>query len=813
MSNPCTSRFVAPRGLAVCVLLAALAAGCTDATPEDTTQTGNTQVTSCAVVADCPAPANPCDEPVCAADHTCATKPRVEAAACSDGNGCTTGETCKAGACVGGTARVCDDADACTADSCEPDSGACLFAPSAGHCNDGNPCTADACTAGKCVSTASKGFCDDGDACTVMDLCAATKCTPGSARTCNDGNPCTDDSCAAATGCTATNNKVPCQDGNPCTTGDACLDGACRKGTGALVCDDKNPCTTDVCLAAKGCTPTPTSGPCDDGSACTADDACAAGACVAGATKVCNDANPCTDDLCDAAKGCTTLPNQATCTDASVCTEGDLCQGGACVGGKAKACGDANPCTSETCDPVAGCLIAAAATPCDDANACTTGDFCADKACQGGGAVACDDKNPCTDDSCDKVKGCQHASNIAPCNDGSACTEADACLAGICAAGKAKNCDDANACTKDSCDPVKGCETAAAADVCDDGNPCTTGDACANSACKAGAATACDDKNPCTDDSCDAKLGCVKTNNTAPCDDGNAATTADKCAGGACGGALPPPAPTCEDFCAKVAVACTGANVQYANPGECISYCKNEGKIPAGATTDKSGNTIGCRTYHAGLAAVSSSNAASHCPHAGKSGGNVCGTWCENYCGLSAANCQGGQSLYVSADACAQKCASVPADGKPDAFSGGSVQCLIYHLGVAGKNQTSATEHCPHGSWLPPAGTPCAPAPPPEAKTHKVTTAGFVFSPSELTIAVGDSVEFSPKAFHSATQVSQATYEANGKTPLPGGFDVDNTASPASLKVEIVKFSQAGVIYFVCTPHAAGGMKGKITVK
>jgi hypothetical protein len=48
--------------------------------------------------------------------------------------------------------------------------------------------------------------------------------------------------------------------------------------------------------------------------------------------------------------------------------------------------------------------------------------------------------------------------------------------------------------------------------------------------------TGCDDGNPCTDDICDPTLGCVHSNNTLPCTDGNACTTNDACNGGVCVG-------------------------------------------------------------------------------------------------------------------------------------------------------------------------------------------------------------------------------------------------------------------------------------
>ncbi len=44
----------------------------------------------------------------------------------------------------------------------------------------------------------------------------------------------------------------------------------------------------------------------------------------------------------------------------------------------------------------------------------------------------------------------------------------------------------------------------------------------------------------CTDDTCAPATGCVYTNNTASCDDGNACTTSDTCSGGTCVGGPPP---------------------------------------------------------------------------------------------------------------------------------------------------------------------------------------------------------------------------------------------------------------------------------
>lgn len=67
----------------------------------------------------CGAPNNPCMIAVCNENfQTCQATPGNNGAACSDGNFCTSGETCSNGTCVGGVAanngQACDDSNGCT---------------------------------------------------------------------------------------------------------------------------------------------------------------------------------------------------------------------------------------------------------------------------------------------------------------------------------------------------------------------------------------------------------------------------------------------------------------------------------------------------------------------------------------------------------------------------------------------------------------------------------------------------------------------------------------------------------------------------
>jgi plastocyanin len=83
---------------------------------------------------------------------------------------------------------------------------------------------------------------------------------------------------------------------------------------------------------------------------------------------------------------------------------------------------------------------------------------------------------------------------------------------------------------------------------------------------------------------------------------------------------------------------------------------------------------------------------------------------------------------------------------------------------------------------------------------------GFTFSPSVLTVNVGDTVVFAGSDFHPVLEVSEATWTNKGTTPLEGGFDFPYGSGK-------VKFTRAGVHYYVCTAHVdSKNMKGKITV-
>jgi hypothetical protein len=86
-------------------------------------------------------------------------------------------------------------------------------------------------------------------------------------------------------------------------------------------------------------------------------------------------------------------------------------------------------------------------------------------------------------------------------------------------------------------------------------------------------------------------------------------------------GAMLDRAAACTGYCTAVTRACTGAmNVQYPSMMACETAC-NAATYAVGTNGMTTGNTIACRTYHAGAAVM---DPATHCPHAGPTGGGVC---------------------------------------------------------------------------------------------------------------------------------------------------------------------------------------------
>ena len=206
---------------------------------------------TCGAIADCTGSVPPCHQWACSANK-CQVIAAPVGTACDDGFFCTLSDACTPTAGCKGTAKVCDD---------------------------GNPCTKDSCAGkdGSCYAVLDYGACDDGDACTVKTSCNNGKCGEGATADCNDANPCTADSCAPATGCAHTPVAALCSD--VCHPNAVCQVGVCVLG-GALDCDDANSCTADSCTSASGCIHSDSPLPCNVGPCTTG--VCNSGVCTKG---------------------------------------------------------------------------------------------------------------------------------------------------------------------------------------------------------------------------------------------------------------------------------------------------------------------------------------------------------------------------------------------------------------------------------------------------------------------------------------------------------------------------------------------------
>ena len=99
----------------------------------------------------------------------------------------------------------CVDANPCTDNTCV--AGRCQDTPNAAACDDGNRCTSgDTCANRVCGGQVIPGCCfsdcecDDGNACTQGDSCQNGTCAAGAPVACDDGNICTDQACETSTG-------------------------------------------------------------------------------------------------------------------------------------------------------------------------------------------------------------------------------------------------------------------------------------------------------------------------------------------------------------------------------------------------------------------------------------------------------------------------------------------------------------------------------------------------------------------------------------------------------------------------------------
>eukprot|EP00040_Diaphanoeca_grandis_P019366 m.102203 g.102203 ORF g.102203 m.102203 type:complete len:2059 (-) comp27392_c1_seq4:256-6432(-) len=141
---------------------------------------------------------------------------------------------------------------------------------------------------------------------------------------------------------------------------------------------------------------------------------------------------------------------------------------------------------------------------------------------------------------------------------------------------------------------------------------------------------------------------------------------------------------TTNAFCKEYSNTCAGT----------VEACEAEAVgFIAGAKGDTGGDTLACRSYHVRAAALGAApGAPAHCTHASVSGGGVCvGATVEAFCESFVDTCTSGD--WTSASECVKDAAAL-VQGEDGAFTGSTLECRAYHLGVARKG--AANVHCPH---------------------------------------------------------------------------------------------------------------------
>ena len=222
-----------------------------------------------------------CTRDICAA-RLCVHAPMDDACTGGPDGVCNVALGCRYGTARCEDDAECDDAIACTRDSCVlgrcelvPEDAACTLELGA-RCIPALGCEVEQCSLATCVAGPCQVARCEGDSCVLEPLCGEREeCCGGEcvAAGCDDGNPCTDDACVAGT-CSHEAAPATCDDGVYCNGADSCLGGECAA-------HDGNPCrgTTTCSEAGAACLacaddldcPSPTT---DAWSTCAFDSTC-----------------------------------------------------------------------------------------------------------------------------------------------------------------------------------------------------------------------------------------------------------------------------------------------------------------------------------------------------------------------------------------------------------------------------------------------------------------------------------------------------------------------------------------------------------
>lgn len=331
----------------------------------------------------------------------CITSPITQALSCDDHDLCTTDwcdlasgqcrhslETCGAAVAVNHTSPVSQQTPMtlpewsyCEQRACDPRDGQCYSTPRL--CDDNNACTADSCVPGVgCVHTelecealpnkCMQSSCNPNDGicrvthkqCSSSDPRAVCECNPSTGAcectetVCDNSDPCFVNKTSRVDGrCRA--RRRDCKDTNPCTA-DACVDGECIHYE--RDCSDGDDCTIDTCSQQTGkCVHTPV----DCSVASYGGDRCANYECVHGvgciAIPITGPCSLCEHCYCNQYTG-EWVRSTSHISDGNACTI-DICVDGSTFHMPID-CNDYNACTVDTCDQFTGqCIHTEAAVP------------------------------------------------------------------------------------------------------------------------------------------------------------------------------------------------------------------------------------------------------------------------------------------------------------------------------------------------------------------------------------------------------------------------------------------------------------------
>ena len=157
-----------------------------------------------------------------------------------------------------------------------------------------------------------------------------------------------------------------------------------------------------------------------------------------------------------------------------------------------------------------------------------------------------------------------------------------------------------------------------------------------------------------------------------------------------------PNAADCMTYCGLVGTCDT--NPQYGDMGPCMNVCMN---MDLGSVEDQTGNTVGCRTHYAILAAECGDMKELNCRRAGPSGDGACGSPCESFCRIASTTCTGESQIFPSEGDCVTACMQWPDMPLYDASvpEADTYACRLKHLTYA---TLAPAVHCSHAQAMSP---------------------------------------------------------------------------------------------------------------